>query len=167
MSGFTHESGVPEWFVTVRATDPAFAIRLNEQPSGCWEFVGTTNEKGYGKVHRRAVRRAPILAHRHSWTLVHGHAPDGILMHICDNPPCCNPFHLKVGTRAENNADMDRKGRRFVAPEFTPGDPRWQCEHPNEPTNWRNYGDRRKPRCRLCLAEYGRAYRQRLVAVSS
>ena len=32
-------------------------------------------------------------------------------MHLCDNPPCYNVNHLKVGTTAENNADMARKGR--------------------------------------------------------
>ena len=32
-------------------------------------------------------------------------------MHICDNPPCCNPSHLAVGTMKDNVHDMMRKGR--------------------------------------------------------
>jgi hypothetical protein len=33
------------------------------------------------------------------------------ILHRCDNPQCCNPEHLFVGTQAENMADMRRKGR--------------------------------------------------------
>jgi hypothetical protein len=33
------------------------------------------------------------------------------LLHSCDNPPCCNPDHLTVGTNAENVADRQAKGR--------------------------------------------------------
>jgi len=52
------------------------------------------------------------LAHRMVWESQHGPIPDGmVVMHLCDNPPCCEPTHLKLGTRAENNADRDRKGR--------------------------------------------------------
>jgi predicted XRE-type DNA-binding protein len=32
-------------------------------------------------------------------------------MHICDNPKCINPDHLKAGTFKENSQDMSRKGR--------------------------------------------------------
>jgi hypothetical protein len=52
------------------------------------------------------------LAHRMVWESQHGPIPEGmVVMHLCDNPPCCEPTHLKLGTRAENNADRDRKGR--------------------------------------------------------
>lgn len=38
----------------------------------------------------------------------------GLVLHRCDNPPCCNPGHLFIGTDADNAADKARKGR--VAP---------------------------------------------------
>jgi hypothetical protein len=38
--------------------------------------------------------------------------PDGMLVcHTCDNPPCCNPKHLFLGTFQDNIDDRERKGR--------------------------------------------------------
>jgi hypothetical protein len=31
--------------------------------------------------------------------------------HRCDNPSCCNPHHLKGGSRADNVKDMYQRGR--------------------------------------------------------
>jgi len=48
--------------------------------------------------------------------MVHGRAAiaDRIVMHRCDNPACFRFDHLAIGTRADNNADRDRKRRAAV-----------------------------------------------------
>jgi hypothetical protein len=75
----------------------------------CWPWTGVLYNTGYGSVKRNG---RPQLAHRFAWTLVNGPIPDGLLVcHHCDNPPCCNPAHLFLGTHKTNAADKVAKGR--------------------------------------------------------
>jgi hypothetical protein len=91
------------------------ADRLAEQSmpepnSGCLLWLGHACKRGYGRIHVAGI--GPKLAHRISYELAHGPVPDGLmLLHKCDNPSCINPQHLRVGTQAENVADMMAKGR--------------------------------------------------------
>lgn len=48
-------------------------------------------------------------------------------MHTCDNPPCCNPAHLRLGTIADNTADMVAKGRQAR----TSGEAHWSRHQPD------------------------------------
>jgi len=78
----------------------------------CWEWIGTRNNKGYGRVYV-SREKGPKFSHRVSWELINGHIPEGkYILHRCDNPPCCNPAHLFVGTHLDNIRDMIAKGRR-------------------------------------------------------
>lgn len=79
-------------------------------PDDCWPFDGATNGYGYGRL---TVDGKPQAAHRLAYELEHGEIPAGLfVLHRCDNPPCCNPAHLYLGTHADNMRDMDERGRR-------------------------------------------------------
>lgn len=83
-------------------------------PQGdCWGWTGGT-DSGYGKI---SVKNKNLGAHIFSYFLHTGYHPDykgkqEVIMHSCDNPPCCNPEHLSLGTLADNIADKVAKGRQ-------------------------------------------------------
>lgn len=86
-----------------------FEAALEKTPGGCWEWKKYRNERGYGVMGVGGTTR---LAHRVMWELTHGPIPEGMLVcHSCDNPACCNPEHLWLGSNSQNVADMRAKGR--------------------------------------------------------
>jgi hypothetical protein len=75
--------------------------------TGCEEWTGLTNPKGYGIINAGKT----VRTHRMRYILERGDPGDLILRHTCDNPRCCNLNHLIPGTRADNNKDMVERGR--------------------------------------------------------
>jgi hypothetical protein len=88
-------------------------VDKTSSPSGCWLWTGEKNNQGYGRFdlweNRRRYRR---FAHRFVLELEGVELRRGdVVMHGCDNPPCCNPDHLSVGTQTDNMRDAMAKGR--------------------------------------------------------
>lgn len=83
------------------------ASRSVGDPDACWLWTGT-RVGGYGVLR---VRGRGLKAHRIAYALAHGSLQGLCVLHRCDVPACCNPHHLFLGTAADNNADMWRKGR--------------------------------------------------------
>ena len=86
-----------------------FAAKLARRPNGCLEWTGASQPAGYGHMWFDGKW---VGSHRIAWILANGPIPDGLhVCHACDNPPCCEPTHLWLGTNAENVADRDAKER--------------------------------------------------------
>jgi hypothetical protein len=79
--------------------------------NGCWEWQGARNEKGYGTVFYNSK---PFMCHRLMFKLFKDELKNLIVCHHCDNPCCCNPSHLFLGTHKENINDCINKGRSKV-----------------------------------------------------
>ena len=75
----------------------------------CWLWLASFGFRDYGKFKLNGTY---VAAHRIAYELTFGPIEKGkIICHKCDNPSCCNPYHLFQGTQSDNNADKYRKGR--------------------------------------------------------
>ncbi len=76
----------------------------------CWPWFGGKLQSGYGGAWWRGRHTG---SHRVAYELANGPIPGGLqVLHRCDNPPCCNPAHLFIGTHLDNMRDKVDKGRQ-------------------------------------------------------
>lgn len=127
-----------------------FARAEPDQESGCWNWIGPTDGKGYGFFSRRY--QGEKRAHRAFWVRANGPIEPGLeLDHLCRNRGCVNPEHLEPVTHDENirrarlglpGTEMCRSGRHDVT-----GPDAWKI-FPSSPQN---------RKCRSCYEESSRA----------
>lgn len=120
----------------------------------CWEWQGNRSTSGYGRFTARKVEG--VFAHRVMWEIAnHRQIPAGFyVLHSCDNPPCCNPAHLRIGTPADNMRDKLERGR----------DPRARKTHCNSghPLFGENLTVTNGHRsCKACRRAASRRYKER------
>ena len=109
-----------------------FASKLaRSNRRGCRPWLLKFRDKdGYGLFTLTVPRadfgdrqiQVTIRAHRCAWMIANGRpVPSGrLVLHKCDNPPCCDPTHLELGTQLKNRRDCSRRGR--TATKSTHGD---------------------------------------------
>jgi hypothetical protein len=91
-----------------------FWAKVEKTEGGCWLWTASRHPKGYGLL---SFGNRPARAHRVAWQLTNGDIPPGLFVcHRCDNPPCCNPEHLFLGTNTDNMRDASQKGRLSGGP---------------------------------------------------
>lgn len=102
-----------------KATNPQFAacslrcrleIGVERNASDkCWPWKHCRDKDGYGEFRFGGKK---YKAHRVAFELDNGPILDGLLgTHSCDNPPCCNPNHVRPGDETSNAAEMVARGR--------------------------------------------------------
>jgi len=83
-----------------------YVVPTNEKE--CWIWKGALRN-GYGILN---VNKYAEGAHRISYELYKDRIPSDLLIrHLCNNPPCVNPYHLEIGTQQDNMNDMVRSER--------------------------------------------------------
>lgn len=81
----------------------------------CWPWTASLDRHGYGQfnVGGRRIQRAHRVAL--DLSLPAGVPADKLACHTCDNPVCCNPRHLYVGTKSTNLLDWYARRRRTAS----------------------------------------------------
>lgn len=114
-------------------------------PDACWPWVAGRFASGYG-----SFRVGGHNARAHRWLLGHlrGEAlgRDELGCHRCDNPPCCNPSHLFIGSHGDNTRDMTAKGRHR-------SQVKTHCPQGHEYTADNTYTHEAHRKCRQCVLE--------------
>jgi hypothetical protein len=94
-----------------RTLEERFWSKVDKRgPDECWPWLANRTKQGYGRFN---IDGHNPRASRVAWMLIHGTVPSDVFVcHSCDNPPCCNPRHLWVGTNLDNILDSVAKGRK-------------------------------------------------------
>lgn len=75
----------------------------------CYVWTKTKDRDGYGRF---TWLNKFYITHRLAYEAAYGPIPDDMsVLHRCDNPGCCTPEHLFLGTHLDNMRDKMAKGR--------------------------------------------------------
>ena len=80
----------------------------------CWEWNGAHGLGKRGEYRARVrINNKDGYVHRIVYELYTGYTllPHDVIRHQCDNSWCCNPYHMLIGTQADNVADMMERER--------------------------------------------------------
>lgn len=78
-----------------------------DEVTGCWNFIGHTNHKGYG--YARFGGEKKVRAHRYFYEQLVGPIPEGYEPHhTCENRRCVNPCHMVLKTVLDHKAEHGR-----------------------------------------------------------
>lgn len=90
-------------------------VDVQDDLSVCWPWTRGTTKSGYGAFK---VDGKSMGAHRVAVRLFGRDVPSGVIVrHKCDNPLCCNPYHLDLGSHNDNVRDRVERSRSAIGAE--------------------------------------------------
>lgn len=132
-----------------RQTDFWSRVNTNGGVEACWPWTGRVHQtEGYGQFD---ALNTTLITHRVAFELrVRPLLAGELVCHRCDNPPCCNPAHLFVGTHLDNNRDRHVKGRsatirRPDPSQMSRGDDHYARKHPERLARGERHGSKTHP----------------------
>lgn len=92
----------------IKDPEARFWMKVKSSKTDCWEWQAGKS-RGYGVFRSELPEN---LSHRISYMLHFGPIPEGAhIMHMCDNPSCVRPDHLRLGDHDLNMIDATQKGK--------------------------------------------------------
>ncbi len=85
-----------------------------DDDTSCWLWTGARKTRaGVPSYGNLCIDGRTITAHRVAYEMATGHSipKQTEVLHRCDNPGCVRPSHLRLGTHAENMAEMAERKR--------------------------------------------------------
>ena len=121
-----------------------------KEPNECWEWQRGTIKRGktrVGYINRKTYGES--VAPRYAFLSYNGYIKKELcVLHHCDNPLCCNPKHLYLGTPKDNAKDMVLRKRH--AKQQVTHCPR-NHEYNEKTTRWDKKGNRYCVACKLSI----------------
>lgn len=91
-----------------------FILQNINNVNDCWEYTNRQDKYRYGEIIVGGRTGKHKLVHRLMYKHFNGVIPEGkLVLHRCDNPPCCNPAHLFLGSHQDNIDDKVKKNRAY------------------------------------------------------
>ena len=86
-------------------------IKFTINTKDCWKWQAYIDKRGYGTFWISAYETM-MKAHRLFYYLINNLVINEDCLHKCDNPSCCNPFHIYEGNDLNNSNDKYLRNRQ-------------------------------------------------------
>jgi hypothetical protein len=134
-------------------------VDISNGPYACWPWTYSTFPLGYGRFNTDGKVHSAhrwLLGYLRGRPLAWSSTQRELACHRCDNPPCCNPTHLYIGSIADNIRDREARGRSRSGKVNAA---KTNCPRGHEYDDGNTIVKRGMRNCRTCHRDWARARR--------